>query len=444
MKHATEEKIVKFANLYYTPKDLRIKRMILKPQTDKNGEAMIYIRLRRYDPLTRKDSKEKRIPTDVRVNPKFWSPKKGEVLRGDFDFQNKNRLIKEKESRISNYIYKPDLDYIMAQLRREEFLMIEEIFPSKRLFKYKKCFVDYIDDYYNRRKKLGHPNGTIKEFKTVMNRIKRFDDSRDKKTYLPDINISWSDDFEVWLKQEEYSDGTTEKTYTVLITVLYYYWEIKDEKKIEMTDKFQSKLFKRGDKSKNKPNPLTEEQIMALYKHNFKEKHLEIVKKMILLQCFIGMRFDDIKRIRPENIRNNFIVFTPKKTERYDVEVEQPLNPFAKELLEEVKYDTSCYKMQNQPYNTAIKKLLESVAEKKEYKELKFKTDHTSHNFRDTFISLAVTKGVNWKSILKWVGQSSYSVMDRYIHLTQPFEESEMKKLYSKPVEAKLNPKKAE
>jgi len=73
---------------------------------------------------------------------------------------------------------------------------------------------------------------------------------------------------------------------------------------------------------------------------------------------------------------------------------------------------------------------LKILAEKEEYKELKFKTDHTSHNFRDTFISLAVIKGVNWKSILKWVGQSSYSIMDRYIHLTKPFEESEMKKMF--------------
>jgi site-specific recombinase XerD len=430
MKHFTEDQIARFATLYYTPKDLRIKRMILKSQTNKDGEAMVYIRLRRYDPLKRKDSKEKRIPADVRVNPKYWSTNKGEVLRGDIDFQNKNRLIKEKESRISNYIYKPDLDYIMAQLRREEFLMIEEIFPSKRLFKYKKSFVDYIETYYERRKKLGHPHGTIKEFKTVMNRLKRFDDSRDKKTYLPDINISWSDDFEVWLTEQEYSEGTIEKTYTILITVLYYYWEIKDEKNIEMTDKFKSKLFKRGEKSKNKPNPLTEQQLMALCNHKFELKHLETGRKMILLQCFIGMRFDDIKRIRPENIHNNFLMFTPKKTERFDVEVEQPLNPYSNALLEEVKYDTSCYKLTNQAFNRVIKEILELMATKEEYKDLKLKTDHTSHNFRDTFISLAVTKGVNWKSILKWVGQSSYSIMDRYIHLTKPFEESEMKKMF--------------
>jgi hypothetical protein len=87
-----------------------------------------------------------------------------------------------------------------------------------------------------------------------------------------------------------------------------------------MTDKFRSKLFKRGEKSKNIPNPLTEEQLMTLYNHTFELKHLETVRKMILLQCFVGMRFDDIKRIRPENIQNNFLMFTPKKTERFDIE----------------------------------------------------------------------------------------------------------------------------
>jgi integrase len=238
------------------------------------------------------------------------------------------------------------------------------------------------------------------------------------------------DDFEVWLTEKEYSQGTIEKTFTVLITVLYYYWEIKDEKNIDMTDKFQSKLFKRGEKSKNKPNALSEEQLMVLYNHKFDLKNHEVVRKMILLQCFTGVRYDDIKRIRPENIEGNFLIFTPKKTERFDVEVEQPLNRYAKEILEEVNFDSSCYKLTNQAYNRGIEDLLKILAAKEEYKDLKFKTDLTSHNFRDTFISLAVIKGVNWKSILKWVGQSSYSIMDRYIHLTKPFEESEMKKMF--------------
>ena len=104
--------------------------MILSKQIDKKGEAMVYVRLRRYDPLSKKDIKEKKIPTNIRVNPKFWSAKKGEVLKGDLDFQKKNRTINDKENQIKNYISNPSVDYIMAQLSKEEFLILEEIFPS--------------------------------------------------------------------------------------------------------------------------------------------------------------------------------------------------------------------------------------------------------------------------------------------------------------------------
>lgn len=433
MKHYTQDQIAKYTNTYIVPQDLKITKLVLTKQTDTQGEAMVYIRLRRYDPLARKDIKEKRIPTSVRVSPKSWSSKKGEVLKSDLDYQLKNRKINDKESQIKNYINNPSVDYKMAQLSRDEFLLIEEVFPSAKLLKYKKCLADYIEEYYERRKKLGHPHGTIKEFKTVLNRVKKFDDSLNIRTYLPDINISWSDNFEMWLNGK-YAEGTVDKTYTILSTVLNYLWELKDELKIEMSDKFKSKRFRRGKKSKNDPNPLTEDQLMALFKHRFDTLHLETVRKMILLQCFTGIRYDDIKRIRPNHIKDGFLIFKPQKTVNHSVEVEQPLNPFSKELLGEVNYDTSYYKMQNQPYNKAITALLKILAAKEEYKHLKFKTDHSSHNFRDTFISQAVTKGVNWKSILKWVGQSSYKIMDRYLHLSKTFEESEMKKLYSNDI----------
>ena len=83
MKHYTEDQIAKYLNTYVVPQDLKIRRMILSRQLDKNGEAMVYIRLRRYDPATGKDVKEKKIPTNIRVKPKNWSNKKGEVLKGE-------------------------------------------------------------------------------------------------------------------------------------------------------------------------------------------------------------------------------------------------------------------------------------------------------------------------------------------------------------------------
>ena len=428
MKHYTEDQIADYLNKYVVPQDLKITRMVLTNQTDKNGEAMISLRLRRYDPLTRKDVKEKRLATGIRVIPKNWSTKKGEVLKGDFNYQQKNRFVKDKESRVSNYINNPALDYIMAQLSREEFLIIEEVFPSPKILKYKKSLVNYIDDYHQWRKKKGDKHGTVKEFKSVMNRVKKFDDSRDQKTFLKEINISWSDDFEMWMIEEEYSKGTIQKTYTILKTVLNHYWARRNAQNIEMTDEYKSEQFKRGKRSKNKANPLTEEQLYALYNHHFDSERLNNVKKMICIQSFTGMRYADIKRIRPENFIEGYLYYRPEKTEHHEIDVEQPLNPQSKALFEEVDNDTSRYKISNQKYNEYIVDVLKVL--QKEYPKLKYKLDFTSHNFRDTFISLAVQRGVNWKSIIDWVGHTSYDMMDRYVALTKPFEKSEMKKLF--------------
>jgi hypothetical protein len=51
-------------------------------------------------------------------------------------------------------------------------------FSSKRRFKYMKSIVDYIENYHERSKKLGHPHGTIKEIRS---------DQYYTKDYLPHI-----------------------------------------------------------------------------------------------------------------------------------------------------------------------------------------------------------------------------------------------------------------
>ena len=56
----------------------------------------------------------------------------------------------------------------------------------------------------------------------------------------------------------------------------------------------------------------------------------------------------------------------------------------------------------------------------------------TSHNMRDTFISNAVMKKISWKTIIEWVGQRDYKMMDRYVKTTKGFEEKEMETLYGR------------
>ena len=127
-------KLAVYINKFYSPQDLKITRKIFSNQTDNDGTCMVYLRLTRYNPHTRKDAKEKKIPTGVRVMPKSSSRKKGEVLKSDLDWQNKNRIMQEKESDIRKYISNPNVDYVFAQLKREELILIEQVFRPRHDF----------------------------------------------------------------------------------------------------------------------------------------------------------------------------------------------------------------------------------------------------------------------------------------------------------------------
>ena len=111
-------------------------------------------------------------------------------------------------------------------------------------------------------------------------------------------------------------------------------------------------------------------------------------------------------------------------------EQKRQTHPSIGALLEEVNYDTSVYDTSNQKYNDYIQIVIDKLREK--FPDANFREKYTSHNFRDTFISIAVQKNVSLNSILLWVGQSSYAVMDRYVELRDDFNRQEMTKLESK------------
>ncbi len=292
-----------------------------------------------------------------------------------------------------------------------------------------KPLVQYIEEYIKYRKDRNTARNTAKEFTTMLNRLKAFDKKRKKTTFFSDITLVWSDEFERFL-MKKYSSGTIEKTYTILITVLYHYYERKEELGLGLSDKFQSKNFKRGTKSRNLANPLKFEQFKTLYNHTFDEDYLEKTRIRFCLQCSTGLRYGDIHRITPEIIDHDRILLVPQKTERYNITAEIDLNPYSKEILEQLKYDTSSLKIENAPYNRNIKAMFQKMQEK--YPDMKFKDDFGSHNGRDTFISIAVQSGVDYKTILLWTAQSSYSILDRYIKTTNEFKADQMKKAFQK------------
>lgn len=413
-------------------------RRMTQNRKNKKGLVKIEIEILRYFYGGKSSYNKHRTYVDSLqwVKPANWNNKTQKLSKKEENYEVKTNKINQTFAAVQAYVSSKGQQMIdQAYVEDIDFSKVRELFPSRK--ENRNTLVDWIERYYQRRKDAGDPHGTVKEFLTVKNRVKAFDAHGNRKTQLEDINILWSDGFYIWAKfTAGYSEGTIEKTYVILKTVLHHLYSNRELYGVEFKDYFKNREFKRGKKSKNKPNAMTLEQRDILFNHRFDTPYLEKTRKMMCFQAFTGVRYGDIRNIRPEHIipdtdTPKALKFEPTKTSRYNVEVEQPLNPQATELLKEVSFDTSYYSTKAQPYNRYILEVIEKLIEA--YPEAKFRTKYSSHNMRDTFISIAVQKEVNFKSILKWVGQSSYSVMDRYIELSDEFSEAEMAKTSSKP-----------
>ncbi len=415
---------------------ISLRKMILK-RTNRQGLTKVYIEVRFYRYINTETYEDisRRISTNIWIDPKNWHRQKEIIKDNEENSQYKNNELNKLFSTVqafvsSHGVQEPDQVYSEALSLNK----LKKFFPNRK--KYRKTLVDYIEDYYQFRKRRKTLKGTLKEFKTLKNRVKNFDQFRGKPSYIEELNTTWSDFFEDFLMNQAenrgvkgYSSGTIEKTYTILITVLNHYYSRRDEYGLVLPDKFLQKGWKRGKPSKNKANPLTTKQLQALYKHDFKNKHLELTKLRFCLQCFTGVRHSDLHMIKPHNIVDGKrIVLTPLKTERYGTKSVIPLNEHSLSILQKFDYDTSSLKMENQPYNRNIETMLKIM--QKQYPKLLFKTDHRSHSGRDTFITNAVMAKVDWKTILTWVGQKSYTIMDRYIGITDDYSEGEMSKMF--------------
>ena len=411
-----------------------VRKMIL-PRTNKLGLTKVIIEVYRYK-YNDNSTSFKRISTDVWVLPKCWSKKKQEVIH-DAQAEVKNKDIDKVYVAVKNYVNsKGKQSPQQVYIERLNLSSLKEFFPSNSAKR--KCLTDYIDDYFKLRGAQQTLYGTRKEFKTMLNRVIAFDTHKGKKTYFEDIDITWSDKFELYLKnfvkvkdKVGYTEGTIEKTYTILITVLNHYYDRKKSDPVNLSDDFRKKGkngFKRGTKSINDANPLNDDQLNAFAEHDFTEVHLQRIRDRFLWQCYTGMRYGDAFTINKENIDKNWLYFTPNKTVNHRVKVSQPFNEKALELFKKYDFDMTKLAITNQAYNKELKEVFKILREK--YPKLDFKAKYGTHCGRDTFISKCVQTGVDWNTILTWVGQSSFTIMKRYIKVTNQYQQDQMNKAF--------------
>ena len=408
-------------------------RKMTRNRKNKMGKVKIEIEIDKYQyEGTGKYARQQiRIDTLQWVDPPNWNNKTQKLSKHEPHHEVKSNKINQTFAAVQEYVAsKGQQEKYDAYGEGVDFSKVRALFPNRK--ENRRTFHDWFKEYKDKQKasKTVSPS-TIQRIGTVVNCIKYFDEYRSKKTYIEDINFSWSDDFNIWMvNTKKYAPSTINRTYEILKNCLRFYWSRRDEFMIEMNDKFSNSDFSYGSKGMNAPHALSFEQRDLLYNHRFENPSLERTRKMMCIQAYTGCRYSDIKLFTPKNFRKaGWVEFIPKKTntKRYKIIVKQPLHPNAKELFNEVDFNTGkTYDISHQKYNPKIIEVLQAL--KNKYPDAGFTSDYTSHNMRDTFISICVKRNVNLKTVMVWAGLKKFETLEHYIDLDDDFIEAEMKK----------------
>lgn len=408
--------------------------MIEATKANKAGDCTVYVEVS----VSKKGAKKKtvRIPTNIKVKAKSWSPKSQTVIRGrSGDYNKINKMLLAKLEQVNDIIAE------LSQRGRFELPEIKQLYFKKNAPITLGFFAIY-DGFLLGKEKSMSRNG-IKDFKTLRTHLLGFEKERKRKITLSDIGISFFEEFEYYLSQLEIktkskdSDDIITKPFadsTILknLQTLRIFLNNQKDKGMPVNPSYKNfKIVK-----KKHPELVTlEENEYWLLLNKVENERLEKVRQLFVLQCSTGLRYSDVIRIRKNHIRNNRIHITTIKTEQ---SLSIPLNEHSKEILYGCNFDTSTISISNQKYNDYIKELCEHVGinqpfEKTSYRgnkpfpeNLKKYEIMSSHHGRRFFITQSLINGVRAEVIMKMTGHSDFRSFEKYIAVTGTDKEDAM------------------
>jgi integrase len=429
--------------------NLKVKTIVLAKQPNKEGMVKIYIQvMQRIDKLVAKHfdgvttaSKPTRISTGVWVLPNHWSKVKEEILKGDSDYIIKNEIIGKTKAEILAACQEQNNPSNLPTVEKYKQLL-KVLQPAEK--KYSKDLTEYCQQYINHRIASGTTAiGTIANFHSLKNRLLGFQTQNGKRYFFEDVNTVFADNFRQYLFDADLAKNTIFSTFELLIAFLNHFYARRSELNINLSDNFKQKNWKGVKKSFTKPVPLNTEEIQALknYKPTVDQQQYY---DLMILQIHTALRFSDVTRIVKNMVDDNFLVISPQKTQhtKTDNQIEIPLMPLCTAILKKYEYDTAHLLINKSTYNIKIKEICKQAFRKAKLKEIEITkkptnktgvefTENkskllTSHNLRDTALSMMVMNKVDFHTILSIAGQSSYEILKLYVKTDRKYRFEEI------------------
>ena len=268
------------------------------------------------------------LSTGIMILPKNWNPEKNRLRISrldDMENVNINTRLDKIEKRVlmryRDHISENDtlyIDKLTVELR-------EILRPSGTIYAERMTFVKAIEVYIESCNKK--PN-TKKHYVTTLNAIKEYEKTQKRPIEFEDIDLTFYDKFVRWCEAVPYAMNTIGSHIKQIKVFMNYAidqgwtrWTGHLNRRFKIIEETADTIY------------LSEEKIIKIYNLDLaKRKNLERERDLYVIDCYTGLRYQDLHQITPDKfIKEGSQIKI--KTYKTDKTVVIPLHPVVKEII---------------------------------------------------------------------------------------------------------------
>lgn len=260
---------------------------------------------------------------------------------------------------------------------------------------------------------------TKREYARTLEYISQFEKKEGRKFDFEDFDKALLQSFVAFLQSLNLATNTIAHKIISLKALL------REAVERELTDNTRWQSFKHVTEE-TESVALNEKELEQIRKCNLsRHPRLAEIRDLFLMECWTGLRFSDIIKLRPEHIQGDMIVVQQQKTNNY---VTIPIHPVFKEIWE--RYRGIPLTISNQRFNDNLKKVCmaarinESVLKSITRGGKKITTQYkkwqliSSHTGRRSFATNLYKSGFPSISIMHITGHKTETSFLKYIKVT--------------------------
>lgn len=388
-----------------------VKVLCYKSKTLANGENPLMIRVS-------KNGKKSYKSLGISINPIYWDFKENKPKRNCPHKEQIENLIVEKLKAFNQTI----LELNVKQKEYTSDSLINKVEKPFKLKTVKDIFLEQIEFLETSKRKR-----YAESCKTVYNSLIDFNEHLN--IFFSDIDTVWLKKYEAWLRNK----NLAENTIGIRFRTLRVMYNVAIEEKCVNPQLYPFRSYKVSKLKKDTAKrALTKSDIKRIINHKASNEREQLSLDIFIFSYLMGgINFVDIASLTKDNIINNQLVYTRKKTGKL---IKLPIHTTARKLIDKYHNSENSYlfpilfsyhKTEQQKANRVHKIIGKTNKDLKEIgKTLKLPITLTTYVARHSFATVLKRSGVKTSVISESLGHSSERVTQFYL---DSFENDKLK-----------------